>query len=133
MKKALLALLVLTPSLLFSSYFSDGIRAYKSGDYTKAKEMLQKAVDKEGAQQAYFLLGLIYLKGKGVNRDLSKARIYLQKAVAFGNARAKCFLAEAKILSKRADKKELLGLLKEGRENGAGECTAIAAKYNIPL
>jgi len=132
-KRALLVLLLIAPALVFASYFSDGIRAYKTGDYQKAKEMLQKAVSEEGAEQAHFLLGLLYLKGRGVKKDLFKARKYLQKAVSFGNVRAKCYLAEAQILSKSKDKKTILGLLKEGKESGAGECAAIAAKYNIPI
>ncbi|WP_456404300.1 tetratricopeptide repeat protein [Hydrogenimonas sp.] len=133
MKKSLLALLILMPAITFASYFSDGIRAYKTGDYIKAKEMLEKAVQEEGAEQAHFFLGLLYLKGKGVKQDLSKARRFLQKAVRFGNVRAKCYLAEAQILSKTKDKKRILNLLKEGRKNGASECTVIAAKYDIPL
>ncbi len=133
MKKSLLALLLVAPAITFASYFSDGIRAYKTGDYPKAKEMLEKAAVEEGAEQAHFLLGLLYLKGKGVKQDLSKAQRHLQKAVRFGNVRAKCYLAEARILSKSKDKKTILGLLKEGKKNGAGECAAIAAKYNIPL
>ncbi len=133
MKRGLLALLLIAPAIVFASYFSDGIRAYKTGDYPKAKEMLEKAVAQEGAEQAHFLLGLLYLKGKGVKKDLFKARKYLQKAVSFGNVRAKCYLAETQILNRSKDKKAILGLLKEGKKNGAGECAAIAAKYNIPL
>jgi len=132
-KRGLPALLLIAPALLFASYFSDGIRAYKTGDYPKAKEMLEKAVAEEGAEQAHFLLGLLYLEGKGVKKDLYKARRYLQKAVSFGNVRAKCYLAEALIVSRGKDKKAILSLLKEGKKSGAGECAAIAAKYNIPL
>ncbi|WP_457594148.1 hypothetical protein [Hydrogenimonas sp.] len=134
MKKRLLALLILLPALLPASYFSDGIRAYKTGDYSKAKKMLELAVEQEGAEQANFLLGLIYLNGgKGVKQDLSKARMFLQKAVHFGNVRAKCYLAQAYLMSKSKDKKKILGLLKEGRDGGANECVAIATKYNIPI
>ncbi len=133
MKKSLLALLILMPAITFASYFSDGIRAYKTGNYLEAKTLFEKAVQEEGAEQAHFFLGLLYLKGKGLKRDLSKARRFLQKAVHLGNVRAKCYLAEAEILSKSKDKKRILTLLKEGRKNGADECTVIAAKYDIPL
>ncbi len=133
MKKGLLTLLLLLPAIGYASYFSDGIRAYKTGNYLKAKEMLQKAIDEEGSEQAHFLLGLLYLKGKGVKKDIFKAKKYLQTAVDFGNIRAKCYLAEAIILSKSKDKKLILNLLKEGKEGGANECTAIATKYNIPI
>ena len=133
MKKGLLTLLFLMPAITFASYFSDGIRAYKTGDYTKAKDMFERAVKEEGAEQAHFLLGLLYLKGKGVKQDLSKAQRHLQKAVNFGNIRAKCYLAEAVIKSKSKDKKKILSLLKEGRDGGASECAAIATKYNIPI
>ncbi len=132
MKKGLLALLLL-PTMIFASYFSDGIRAYKSGNYSKARKMFEKAINEEGAEQAHYFLGLLYLKGKGVKQNLSKAQRYLKKAVRFGNVRAKCYLAEARILNKNGDKKKILGLLKEGKANGADECKAVAAKYNIPL
>ncbi|MCF6201002.1 MAG: tetratricopeptide repeat protein [Hydrogenimonas sp.] len=133
MKKGLLALLFLMPALTFASYFSDGIRAYKNGDYTKAKTMFERAVNEEGSDQAYFLLGLLYLKGKGVKKDPFKAKKYLLKAVDFGNIRAKCYLAEAMLLSKSRDKKRTIELLKEGKEGGAEECGAIAMKYRIPI
>jgi len=133
-KIRLLALLILFPAILSASYFSDGIRAYKTGNYLKAKKMLEMALKEEGSQQANFLLGLLYLKGgKGVAKDIPKARIYLQKAVDFGNIRAKCYLAKAYLLAKKKDKKRIMDLLKEGKEGGAGECSAIANEFNIPI
>ena len=132
-KRTLFLCLLLFPALGFASYFSDGMRAYKQGNYVEARKLFELAVEEEGAQQAQFFLGLLYLKGQGVERDIPAARNLLTKAADLGNARAKCFLAETYLLQKRPDKKAALKLLKEGRSAGAEECSAIAATYKIPL
>ena len=132
MKKRV-ALTLLLPILLWASNFSDAMRAYRQGDYKEAKQLFELAIEEDGAMQAQFFLGLLYLEGKGVDRDLIAARRYLAKASELGNARAKCYLAETYLKQKRPDRQLALKLLKEGRDAGADECSAIAARYNIPL
>ncbi len=132
MKRALPILLIL-PLLLFGSTFSDAMRAYKSGNYKDAKALFEEAYEEDGAEQAQFFLGLMYLKGLGVERNLPKAKQLLNKVVEMGNARAKCYLAEVYLNQKRPDRQAALKLLKEGSKAGAGECVEIAAAHKLPL
>ena len=125
--------ILLWPWLLHASYFSDGMRAFKEGDYAKAKQFFELAAEEDGALQAHYFLGLIYLQGKGTPRNLAKAEKYLRKVATMGNARAKCYLAEAYLLQKVDRKKEAIQLLREGHDEGANECTKIADNHNIPL
>ncbi|BDY13511.1 SEL1-like repeat protein [Hydrogenimonas cancrithermarum] len=133
MKTRLLFILLLLPAFGFASYFSDGMRAYKSGNYKVAKELFEMAIEEDGAEQAQFLLGLLYLKGLGVDRNLPKAKQLLGKAAELGNARAKCYLAEVYLLQKKKERQTALKLLKEGKKAGALECVDIAATHKLPL
>ncbi len=127
----LLLLLLSVPGL--ASNFSDAMRAYKQGHYKEAKQLFEMAIEEDGAEQAQFFLGLLYLQGKGVERDVPAAKRFLAKAAEAGNARAKCYLAETYLLQKRPDRQKALKLLKEGHAAGADECSAIAVHYKIPL
>ncbi len=124
---------VLVPAWLYASYFSDGMQAYRQGNYEKAKELFELAAEEDGALQANYFLGLLYLQGKGTTRDLGKAEKYLNKVATMGNARAKCYLAEAYLLEKDSRKIKAIKLLKEGHQDGANECVSIANNYNISL
>lgn len=124
---------LLIPIWLHASYFSDGMRAYKRGDYGKAKQYFELAAEEDGALQANYFLGLLYLQGRGTKRNLAKAENYLRKAATMGNARAKCYLAETYLLEQNGRKKKAIELLREGHEDGADECAKIATNYNIPL
>jgi TPR repeat protein len=132
-KKRFLLTLLLLPMLGWASNFSDAMRAYKQGNFKEAKQLFELAIEEDGAEQAQFFLGLLYLQGKGVEQDIVTAKRYLLKAAELGNARAKCYLGEAYLLQKRPDKQMALKLLKEGHAAGAEECGAIAARYKIPL
>ncbi|WP_201353883.1 tetratricopeptide repeat protein [Hydrogenimonas urashimensis] len=133
MKQKLLPFILIFPLLSVASYFSDGMRAYKQGNYKEAKAQFEQAIEEEGSEQANFFLGLLYLKGMGVERDISAAKRFLAKAAEAGNARAKCYLAEAYLLQNQSDKQVALKLLKEGKNAGASECLEIATTYKIPL
>ncbi|WP_353661158.1 hypothetical protein [Hydrogenimonas sp. SS33] len=133
MKTRLWLTALLIPIFGYASYFSDGMRAYRTGNYTEAKKLFEQAIEEDGAEQARFFLGLLYLDGKGVDRNLHAAKQFLQKAADIGNARAKCYLAKVYLQQKKPDKQKALKLLKEGLDAGADECSAIAAAYKIPL
>ncbi|WP_456322305.1 hypothetical protein [Hydrogenimonas sp.] len=133
MRRKLLPALLLMPMLAFATYFSEGMRAYKQGDYITAKASFERAIKQEGSKQANFFLGILYLKGLGVKQNIQTAKRFLAEAVKIGNMRAKCYLAEAYLLQKNPNKKMAIKLLKEGNGAGATECAAIAAKYKIPL
>ena len=128
-----LSILLTMATIASASYFSDAMRAYRQGHYADAKQLFETALEEDDAQQAQFFLGLLYLKGQGVTKDIATAKRFLSKAADLGNARAKCYLAEAYLLQSRPKKGEALKLLKEGQASGADECSAIAAKYKIPL
>lgn len=129
----LLPIFLILPIMGFASYFADGMRAYKQGNYKEAKANFERAIEEEGSEQANFFLGLLYLKGLGVDQNIATAKQFLAKAVENGNARAKCYLAETYLLQPKVDKQSALKLLKEGKSAGATECNDIAATYKIPL
>jgi TPR repeat protein len=131
--KKRLFLFVLMPLFLYASYFSDAMRAYKQGDYQKARELFELAVEEDGAEQAQYFLGLLYLKGLGVKKNLYTAKKYLKKAANIGNARAKCHLAEIYLLQQSPERVKAIKLLKEGDAAGAEECRAVAISHKIPL
>ena len=60
-------------------------------DSFKAIKLLEKPAA-QGSDLAQYELGLIYYYGKGVKKDLSKAREWLEKSAAQGNAKAKRML-----------------------------------------
>ncbi len=71
--------------LLFSHTLAT-IAADRPYDKKRFQEQLEKAVS--GDHRAQYRLGLAYLRGNGVKKDLRKARIWLEKAAEHGNARA---------------------------------------------
>lgn len=62
---------------------------YYKGEYTKAKDLLQKAVNM-GYAKAQFKLGYLYQYGKGVNKNYQKAMELYKKAAAQGEFNAPC-------------------------------------------
>lgn len=62
-----------------SSLVDQGVKAYNSGIYAKAKKDFQKACD-GGDADGCNNLGFLYENGKGVNRDYSKAKEFYGKA-----------------------------------------------------
>lgn len=60
------------------------------------KKKLQWQMDRaeKGSDPAQFALGMRYLEGKGVDKDLKKARKWLTESAKQGNAEAKKALAE---------------------------------------
>ncbi|WP_281950445.1 tetratricopeptide repeat protein [Nitrosophilus kaiyonis] len=119
-------------SFVFGSNFSYAVKAYKQKDFKTAKEYFDKALIEDKANNANYFLGIMYLYGKGVKKDLGKAETYLKSAEAKGNVRAKCYLGEIYII-KYNNPIKAKKLLQNGIENGAYECNQIAKKYNINL
>jgi len=117
---------------MYASNFRNAIRAYKSQKYKEAKEFFELAVD-EGSIQAKYFLGLLYLDGKGTQKDLEKAEKLLLDAKKIGNARANCYLAQIYLEKDDKNMKKIKKLLNDGLANGARECSSIAQKYNINL
>lgn len=75
------------------SPFEEGEKAYKNGEYSKAKVFLQQAAD-GGKAMANYYLAQMYENGQGVTPDLRKAFGYMKKAAEGGCAKAYFPLAE---------------------------------------
>lgn len=131
MMKSILLISVIFINLLFADYFRDATIAYKSGDYTKAKDFFELSIKKENCVQCYFYLGKIYLYGEGTNANASQAIPYLEQAIMKGNIKAKCYLAEAYIKSNIKHDDAILLLNQGAKETPI--CKEIASNYNIPL
>lgn len=76
-----------------SSPWAEGEKAYKNGEYSKAKVYLQQAAD-GGKAMANYYLAQMYESGKGVSPDLRKAFSYMKKAAEGGCTKAYFPLAE---------------------------------------
>lgn len=81
-----------TTSRAVADPYEDGMNAYRSGDYDKAVEQLNKAAqsaEKKKAADAAYKLGLMYETGDGVPADKQQAIEYYQKAAKLGSKEAK--------------------------------------------
>jgi TPR repeat protein len=58
---------------------------------TKASQWIRKAAT-QGDSEAQKTLGIMYLKGEGVKRNLSIAKKWFKKAAALGNVQAQSYL-----------------------------------------
>lgn len=71
----------------------EGVAAYQRGDYVVAHdEFLASA--RAGEAQAKFSLGLMYLRGQGVERDLTEAFRWLREAAGQGDGDARMVLGD---------------------------------------
>ena len=129
--KKLFLILFLGITALYADHFYDGMMAYKTGNFTKAREDFDIAIKKENSIQGYFYLGKIYLYGEGVEANPSLAIPYLEQAVMKGNLKAKCYLAEA-YLKSHIKQNEAQTLLNQGAKESS-VCRDIAATYNITI
>ena len=78
----LLATLIALP--LKAQTFPEAYREYKAKNYVQAARMLESLVQ-AGDARGQGLLGLMYIRGHGVTRDLSKARRLLLQSAEQGN------------------------------------------------
>jgi TPR repeat protein len=65
----------------------DGVAAYREHDYEKAVQLLQPFAEK-GNAGAQYLLGTLYMEGKGVEQDDKTAVMWYQRAANQGDASA---------------------------------------------
>jgi len=95
MIKRIILLIVVSSVLLQANNFRDGMRAYRDGDFRKAKSLFEKALSKDKVYNASHMLGKMYLNGNGVNKNLDKAIEYFKFAHKFGNIPAGCYASTA--------------------------------------
>jgi hypothetical protein len=94
---AALALLILaalgtTPA---QAGVTEGLAAYKRGDWVKARHELWRPAALERDADAQYHLGLLYRDGKGVEADWAQAATWLRLAAASGDGRAMVALGRA--------------------------------------
>lgn len=77
---------------LFANDFNQAVEDYKSGGYIKALNTFYTLAKKDDAK-AQYNVGLIYANGKGVQKDLAKAKKWYEKAAKQGNGPAQYNLA----------------------------------------
>lgn len=90
MKKIILILGFFT-TLLFSSSYEDGLKAYKNSDFKTALLIFEELALKDDLK-AQSKLGFMYLYAKGVDVDFNKALSFLEKASNKGDAEAQYHL-----------------------------------------
>ncbi len=88
---------------LWAGEFDEAVAEYNQGNYIKALDAFY-VLAKEGHPKAQFNVGLIYAKGKGVNKDSYQAMEWYKKAAEQGNTAAQYNLA--KLISQRPDKED---------------------------
>ncbi len=74
----------LIATISFASTMRDGVIAYENGDFQKASKIFEKH-SLNGNSDAQFLLGDMYLYGKGVERNSKKSKESFQKSCNNGN------------------------------------------------
>ncbi|QJQ06359.1 sel1 repeat family protein [Undibacterium piscinae] len=82
----------LSATLSLADDFTDGVELYADQEYSAAAKSFKKAADK-GNPEAQFNLGLMYLKGEGVEQDYPEAMALFRQSAEQGNARAQLNLA----------------------------------------
>lgn len=98
---ASLLLLLALPAM--ADPLAEGIKAYESGKYTQAMELLTPLA-KQSNSQAQFKLGKMYFHGQGVAEDEKMAVSWFRKAAAQGNIDAMFELGNAYLLGNQAAK-----------------------------
>ncbi|MGB5506635.1 MAG: tetratricopeptide repeat protein [Sulfurovum sp.] len=78
---------------LFANEFNQAVEDYNNGGYIKALNTFY-SLAKKGDAKAQFNVGLIYANGKGVQKDLTKARKWYEKAAKQDNGPAQYNLAQ---------------------------------------
>jgi len=93
--KKILLLLVFCSVLLQANNYGDAMRAYRKGDFNKAKVLFELSATKDKTIHANYMLGRMYLNAQGVNQDIDKALELLNYAFDSGNIPAGCYISEA--------------------------------------
>ncbi len=87
------AVFLLAASSSLVGPLEDGMAAYNRGDYVPAVQLFRPLAAK-GNAKAQSLLGTMYRRGQGVARNSAHAFVWLSRAVARGDRRAKAELRE---------------------------------------
>ncbi len=105
MNKKILTFFIASICLLFwactsfalVTQYQEAINAYKRKDYETAYQLILPLA-KKGLSKAQYSLGVMYEKGKGINKDSDKAQKWFQFAADQGFVRAQ---KKLNLISKR--------------------------------
>ncbi|MGM0533154.1 MAG: tetratricopeptide repeat protein [Campylobacterota bacterium] len=112
-----------------ASIFSDAVKAYNQKEYKEAFTLFERAANNQSSIQANYFLGLMYLRGRGVAKNLNQAQRFLQTASTIGNKRAQCLLAEVYLQQERTPL--AMDILNRLKDQNIVECEKIRQQYNI--
>ncbi len=85
---------------------------------SKARDCFIKAADK-GNSKAMIQAALFCGQGRGGKRDMNQAKLYIEKAIAAGNADGKALMASMLFSNKENKYEKIYNLLKESSEAGS--------------
>lgn len=115
--------------LVQANSFSDGMRAYRKGNFVEAKVLFERALEKEKIYTASHLLGKMYFDGNGVNVDLDKAIKYFEFAHKYGNITAGCYASKAYMQKGVFDWSVLENGLARGLKNNVVFCFKVVDEW----
>ena len=78
--KPFIALLLILFAIHAKADFNDGVVAYLMGDYEKSFTTMQSLAEASDHGYAQYYLGMMYMKGQGVDQDYKKAGEWFRKA-----------------------------------------------------
>jgi len=78
--RPLLFLLIYTITTTVRADFNDGVVAYLMADYDKAFTTMQSLAETSDHGYAQYYMGMMYLKGQGVDQDYEAASNWFRKA-----------------------------------------------------
>lgn len=110
------------------NYLREGIVAYNTKSYDKAKSFFEKAITEEQSANAAYMLGKMYLNGEGISVDNYKAIQLLEFASDGGNIPAGCYLSEAYMNAKTNTSYVANGLMK-GLKQKLPHCQKVLEQY----
>ncbi|WP_291685762.1 hypothetical protein [Bradyrhizobium sp.] len=89
----ILAAQILGSAAAVAGPWEDGMAAYNRGDYVPAIRVF-RAMAEQGNAKAQSLLGVMYRRGQGASRSPVRAFVWLSRAAALGDTRARAELHE---------------------------------------
>jgi len=87
LKHFILSFIIFSSSTVFASELEDGFQAFTAGNYEQALRLWLPLAEKDDAD-AQYNLGILYMKGLGVEKNLKTAFIWYKRASANGHTDA---------------------------------------------
>ena len=132
MKKLIIIAILTLSTLLNANTYNDGMKAYKAGKFTQAKQLFEKAA-KKGDVNAQYRLAYMYANAhKGIKKDSKKSIYWYEKAAKQNNANAQADLAwiYGNGIGVEPDIKKAKKLFKQACKNGSKIGCAFTKAFN---